>query len=267
MASVTPLYALGTTLASAFPVEHIYKLVIADDGRTRAFICLAALLISFLLIRTSARMTRAFTWWPGGVETEGGVHLHHFVWGIFLMLGAGFLGMDVRLHEPVSGLVAAAFGVGAGLTLDEFALWTRMQDVYWAPEGRSSLEAVAIVSTVGLLLVIGIRPFELDTTASAITVSATIALSLLVSVIAFLKARILLGMVGLFLLPVGLFGALRLAHPRSPWARRFYPPGSRRLARAEQRFEDPARLGPRLRTWVADAVGGRPSQPDPAPEK
>ncbi len=44
-------------------------------------------------------MTRAFTWWPGGVES-GGVHLHHFVWGIFLMLGSGFLGIRLHLNEP-----------------------------------------------------------------------------------------------------------------------------------------------------------------------
>src|SRR5207302_2199659 len=50
-------------LASLFPVTHISDLVVADDGRQHAFVCLAALLITFLLIRTSARMTRAFSWW------------------------------------------------------------------------------------------------------------------------------------------------------------------------------------------------------------
>jgi hypothetical protein len=207
--------------ASLFPVEHIYDSVVADDGRQRAIVCLAALLIAFFLIRTSARMTRAFTWWPGGVETEGGIHLHHFVWGIFLMLGAGFVGIGLHLHEPWSGIVAALFGVGAGLTLDEFALWTRMEDVYWTPEGRSSLEAVVIIGTVGLLVVIGVQPFELNSTASAVSVTVAIGLSLSVSVVAFLKGRIPLGVIGLFILPVGLFGAIRVAHPRSPWARRF----------------------------------------------
>ena len=246
-------------VASVFPVEHIYDLVVADEGRQHAFVCLAALLIAFFLIRTSARMTRAFSWWPGGVETKGGVHLHHFVWGIFLMLGAGFAGIGLHLHEPWSGVVAALFGVGAGLTLDEFALWTRLEDVYWSTEGRSSLEAVAVVASVGLLVVIGVKPFELETTASAITVTLAIGLSLSVAVVAILKGRILPGAIGLFILPVGLFGALRLAHPRSPWARRFYPPGSQRLVRAEQRFENPARAGARLRTSLGDLIGGRPS--------
>jgi hypothetical protein len=245
--------------SSLFPVEHIYNLVVADDGRQRAFVCLAALLISFLAIRTSARMTRAFTWWPGGVETEGGVHLHHFVWGIFLMMGAGFVGIGLHLHEPWAGIVAAIFGIGAGLTLDEFALWTRLEDVYWSPEGRSSLEAVTIVGTIGLLVVIGIRPFELNTTDSAVTVTVTIAISVLVAMIAFLKGRILLGVIGLFILPIGLFGAIRIAHPRSPWAHRIYPPEGRRMNVAKRRFGDPQRVGARAKRWLTDVVGGRPS--------
>ncbi|MBA3809190.1 MAG: hypothetical protein H0X28_12500 [Solirubrobacterales bacterium] len=249
-------------LASLFPIGHIYDLVVSDNGRQHAFVCLAALLIAFLAIRTSARMTRAFTWWPGGVES-GGVHLHHFVWGIFLMLGSGFLGIGLHLHEPWGGIDAAVFGAGAGLTLDEFALWTRLEDVYWSEEGRSSLEAVAIVGIVGLLVVIGVRPFDLDAPASAIAVSVAIGCSLLVSVIAFLKGRIVLGVLGLFILPLGLLGALRLAHPRSPWARRRYAPQSARRERAERRFEDPTRLGARASRRLADLIGGRPSEPEP----
>ncbi|HEX9480468.1 MAG TPA: hypothetical protein VF927_00070 [Solirubrobacteraceae bacterium] len=246
-------------MASLFPIGHIYDLVVADDGRQRAFVCLAALLVSFLAIRTSARMTRRFSWWPGGVETSGGVHLHHFVWGIFLMLGSGFLGIGLHLQEPWAGIVAGVFGVGAGFTLDEFALWTRMEDVYWGEEGRSSLEAVAIVSTVGLLVVIGVRPFELDDPGSAVTVSTAIGASLLLAGLAFLKGRIMLGAIGVFVTPVSLIAALRLARPGSPWARRRYPPGSPMLVRAEQRFEDPTALGTRVSRRLMDAVGGRPS--------
>jgi len=247
-------------MASLFPIGHIYDLVVADDGRQRAFVWLAALLISFLAIRTSARMTRRFSWWPGGVKTTGGVHLHHFVWGIFLMLASGFLGIGLHLHEPWGGIVAAVFGVGAGLTLDEFALWTRMEDVYWREEGRSSLDAVAIVSMVGLLVVIGVRPFELDDPGSAVTVTAAILLSLALATIAILKGRIMLGAVGLFVTPVSLFGALRLARPGSPWARRRYPPGSPALAKAERRFENPSAFGARLSRRLMDAIGGRPTE-------
>jgi hypothetical protein len=118
-----------------------------------------------------------------------------------------------------------------------------------------------------MLVVIGVQPFELDSATSAITVTTTIGVSLLVAVIALLKGRIVLGVIGLFILPVGLFGAIRVAHPRSPWARRAYPPGSRRLAQAERRFDDPERVGARLGRRLSDLVGGRPSKPDPTPEE
>jgi hypothetical protein len=247
--------------ASLFPIGHIYDEVVADHGRQRAFICLAAFLISFLLIRTSARMTRRFTWWPGGVKTESGVHLHHLVWGICLMLAAGFLGVSIHFDYPWGGILAGVFGVGAGLTMDEFALWTRLEDVYWSEAGRSSLEAIGFVTVLGALVVIGVQPFKLEDPGSAIAVSAAIAVPLFVSFLAFLKRRILLGAVGLFVFPVGLYGAVRLAHPESPWARWFYKPGSRRLARARERYDDPARWSARARRRLEDAVGGRPSGP------
>jgi len=250
-----------TVAASLFPLGRIYDDVVADHGRQRAFICLAAFLISFFLIRTSARMTRRFTWWPGGVETEGGVHLHHLVWGICIMLAAGFLGVSLDFDYPSGGILAAVFGVGAGLTMDEFALWTRLQDVYWSEEGRSSLEAIAIVTVFAGLVVVGVQPFKLDDPGSALTVSGAIAVTIAVSIVAFLKRRILLGAVGIFILPVGVVGALRLAHPASPWAHWFYESGSTRMRRARERYDDPRRWTKRVRRRVEDAVGGRPSDP------
>ncbi|HEX4761030.1 MAG TPA: hypothetical protein VH256_09530 [Thermoleophilaceae bacterium] len=246
-------------LASLFPVGKLYDDVVADDGRQHAFICLAAFVIAFLLIRTSARMTRRFTWWPGGVQTEGGVHLHHLVWGICLMLVAGFIGVSLKLDEPWGGILAGAFGVGAGLTFDEFALWTRLEDVYWSQEGRSSIQAVGFVAVLGTLIVAGVQPFTLDNPGSALAVSGAIALTLLIALAAFLKRRIVLGAVGLFVVPVGLVAALRLAHPTSPWAHWFYPAGCSRLRRAQERFDDPSRLSARLSCRLMDMVGGRPS--------
>ena len=110
-------------------------------GPGAAFVVLVAFLISFLAIRTSARMTRSVSWWPGGLET-GGVHVHHLVWGIGLMLVCGFLAFAAPLEAPWWHLVAIGFGVGAGFTLDEYALWFHLDDVYWAEEGRSSFDAV-----------------------------------------------------------------------------------------------------------------------------
>ena len=57
-------------------------------GRRAGFVLLAAFLATFLFIRTSARLMRSpqVPWWPGSVTTESGLHLHHLVWGIVLLL-------------------------------------------------------------------------------------------------------------------------------------------------------------------------------------
>src|SRR5436305_6712928 len=91
-------------------------------GRGAAFVVLVAFLVSFLSIRTSARLTRSVSWWPGGVQA-GGVHVHHLVWGICLVLISGFLAFAAPLHAPWWHINAIAFGIGAGFALDEFALW------------------------------------------------------------------------------------------------------------------------------------------------
>src|SRR5437763_10622282 len=94
-------------------------------GQRAGFVLLAAFLVSFLFIRTSARLMRSpkVPWWPGSVTTESGLHLHHLVWGIVLLLLSGFLGFVTKPSSPRTEILAGLFGVGAGLTLDEFALW------------------------------------------------------------------------------------------------------------------------------------------------
>jgi hypothetical protein len=107
-----------------------------------------------------------------------------------------------------------------------------------------------------------VQPFTLDDPAAAASVSIAIGISLLIAVVAFLKRRILLGAVGLFIVPLGLYAAVRVGHPHSPWARWFYRPGSRRLARAEERFNDPDRWSARWQRRLLDAVGGTPTKPN-----
>src|SRR5438874_7009211 len=123
-------------------------------GQRAGFVLLAAFLGSFLFIRTSARLMRSprVTWWPGSVTTGGGLHLHHLVWGIVLLLLTGFLSFVTKPTSPWEEILAALFGIGAGFTLDEFALWIHLRDVYWAEEGRSSFDAVIVAAVLGGLI-------------------------------------------------------------------------------------------------------------------
>src|SRR6185295_13976645 len=97
---------------------------VLDTEASRAgLILLASLVVSFLFIRTSARLMRSprVPWWPGSVTTEGGLHIHHMVFGIVMMLIGGTLGFALTEQAPWVQLSAVVFGIGAGLTFDEFA--------------------------------------------------------------------------------------------------------------------------------------------------
>ena len=227
-----------------------------EPGSGAAFVVLIAFLVAFLAIRTSARLTRSVSWWPGGVQT-GGVHLHHLVWGICLLLLCGFLGFAAPLQSPLWHIVAIGFGVGAGFTLDEFALWVRLQDVYWSEEGRTSFDAVVCTCTFAALVVIGTRPFGLDETSSILGTAVVVAAVVGLAVACFAKGRVMLGVIGLFVPAVALAGAIRLGRPDSPWARWRYDPERRR--RAEKRF---AATRPMQRAWqrMGDLIAGKPSE-------
>jgi hypothetical protein len=229
------------------------------QGSRDGFILLAAFLASFLFIRTSARLMRSprVPWWPGSVTTGSGLHLHHLVWGIVLLLLSGFLSIALNPAPPVSDVFAALFGVGAGLTLDEFALWIHLEDVYWAEEGRSSLDAVVVATLIGGLIVLGLSPFGVSDPSAVATLIVTVAIDVALCVLVILKGKPLLALIGLFVPPLLLPGAVRLASPASPWGRWRYGADSPKRARSEQRF---ARIRQRRRR-AADLIAGAPTPP------
>jgi len=136
-------------------IGSLYDRVFIDTGRQPQLLFFVAFLASFGFIRTSAHMIRAqVPWWPGNVEV-GGTHIHHLVWGILLLLVAGYAGVALRPGSPWAAIDAVVFGVGAGLTLDEFALWLNLRDVYWSSEGRRSIDAVIVAATLSGIVLVG----------------------------------------------------------------------------------------------------------------
>jgi hypothetical protein len=229
-----------------------------DRGQRSGFILLGAFLGAFLFIRTSARLIRSpkVTWWPGSVKTKSGLHLHHLVWGICLMMSSGFLDFALAPLSPFSEVLAAAFGVGAGLTLDEFALWVRLEDVYWSEQGRISLDAVVVATLLGGMIVLGLAPFDLSEQGGSIgSLVGAVLIDIALAALAIFKGKPLLGLIGIFMPFFSLVGAIRLASPNSPWARRRYAPDSHKLRRSQERW---VRLRKR-RQWLGDAIGGTPS--------
>jgi hypothetical protein len=234
-----------------------------DSPRAPALLVLMAFLLSFAFIRTSARLIRSprVTWWPGNVETESGLHIHHLVWGISLLMICGFVAFATDLQTPWLQITAVGFGIGAGLTLDEFALWLRLEDVYWANEGRASLDAVVLATVFATVVMLGVHPLGLGDTGSTLAAIAAVALLVAIAAVSFLKGRFVLGIVALHIPFVGIYTALRLATPDSPWARWRYRNGDK-LARAKQRFA-PDRPAARRRNRLLDLIGGRPSGEQP----
>jgi hypothetical protein len=198
-------------------------------------------------------------WWPGSVQTEGGLHVHHLVFGIVLLLATGFA-LALQPPSPWLEIFAGGFGIGAGLTLDEYALWLHLEDVYWAEEGRRSVDAVVIATVLGGLLLMGFLPFSTDDGAGPIVLTLVIVVAL--SAVAILKGKIFMGVAGVLFPIVGLIGAIRLAKPGSFWARRRYKAGSPKLARATGRYERHTRRYQRFQDRVAGAPDqGRPTSP------
>ena len=128
-------------------IARAYDRSIQAPGKELHFLVLMAFVLSFGFIRTSAHMIRAqVSWWPGNVETKGGTHVHHLVWGILLLLSMGYLGISTDQPAPGSSSWRSRFGIGMGLTLDEFALWLNLEDVYWSEKGRQSIDAVVVTT-------------------------------------------------------------------------------------------------------------------------
>jgi hypothetical protein len=230
-------------------------------GQLAGAVLLAGFLLSFAFIRMSTRLMRSpkVSWWPGSIQTEGGIHLHHLVFGIVLLMLAGFCEFAFQPESPWLEILAAAFGVGMGLTLDEFALWLHLDDVYWAEEGRRSVDAVILATLLGGALVLGFTPLEGRDTGSVLGIALILGVDLGCSVIAALKGKYVSAVVGILVPLIGLVAAIRLAKPGTPWARRWYAPGSRRLARATARYERSRR---RYRRWQ-DRIGGAPTSVEP----
>ena len=192
-------------------------------------------LVTFLVTRLITHAIRTGRG-PFRDARVGGVHVHHEVYGIFLLLGTGTVEFVYRPHGAAAGLLAALFGAGAALTLDEFALWLHLQDVYWSREGRSSVDAVLLAAVVGVLLLVGANPFDADDARGEGVLALTVLLNLCFAVLAILKGRVVLGVLGVFVPLVAVVASVRLSRPTSPWARRFYPAGSRRAVRSSRRF-------------------------------
>ncbi|MBL6632811.1 MAG: hypothetical protein O3B97_01630 [Actinomycetota bacterium] len=239
------LLTSASAFAEIFPVADAFEERIRSTGLGTVWMTLVAFLVTFVITRTITHMIKAGKG-PFGDISVGGTHLHHLVPGIFLLLISGVIGIaiDWQPGGAAALIVPTMFGIGAALTLDEFALWLTLKDVYWEQEGRRSVDAVITLAAVLGLIALGI-PFWRDVwvnanVAGSWIISAWHVLAAAFAVVCFLKGKWTLGALGLLVWVFGFIGAVRLARPSSWWARRVY--GERSQARADARYPEDRRM-------------------------
>ncbi|MEW2420391.1 hypothetical protein ACIP96_19125 [Streptomyces nigra] len=241
---------------------------IVEPGKLPLLLALTAFVVTFLVTRLITRLIRAGKGPFRNIST-GSVHIHHVVPGIILTVIGGFCAVAGGQRGFGSALAAVIFGMGAGLVMDEFALILHLDDVYWSEEGRKSVEVVVLtVALVGLLL-LGFAPFGVDglddeEQQNRGTVLGTIGGNFLIALLALFKGKAKMALFGVVIPFVALFGAIRLARPTSPWAKRFYRRRPRARAKSllrsyhhDRRWLVPSR---KFQDWLGGAPDIEPAR-------
>ncbi len=122
-----------------------------DPTQDAAFRIFSSFLGTFAAVRLLTHGIR-HNWLPLGNIVLGsakgkGLHVHHLVWGIIALLTSGYASLTTD-SEDWRLRLSVLYGFGAALTFDEFSLWLRLTDDYWDTEGRLSIDAVIILSTL-----------------------------------------------------------------------------------------------------------------------
>lgn len=243
-------------------MDHWWYRNIVEPGKLPLLLALLSFVTSFLVTRVITRMIRAGRG-PFKNVTPGGLHIHHVVPGVILVIIGGFGAVGSGRHSFGAGLSAVIFGLGAGLVLDEFALILHLDDVYWSEQGRKSVEMVVVTAAVVALVLGGFLPFGVnDLTAderqSRGLVAVNVAIGFFLSLVALWKGKARTALFGVIVPFVALIGAIRLARPGSPYAKRFYANRPRARAKAGLRafHHDRRWAGPRRR--FENFIGGTP---------
>ncbi|CAN5852230.1 hypothetical protein BH18ACT2_BH18ACT2_15960 [soil metagenome] len=240
---------------------------IVEHQRLPMLVCLAAFIVTFVATRVITRLIRSGRGPFKNNVSESGLHVHHAIPGLMLLIAGAVAGIAVDLDSPWAVAAGLMIGIGTSLVLDEFALILHLDDVYWKQEGRISVEMVMLaVCCLGLIL-FGFNPFAFatneDQTVAVLTTVGVIVVNLCCVVVCGFKGKFPMALLGAFVPVVAQVGAIRLARPRSRWAKRRY--SSRKLEKAAARaarFD--AMWEPKL-LWIGNFVAGPPSTTEAVP--
>ncbi|MCX4582706.1 hypothetical protein [Streptomyces sp. NBC_01481] len=244
---------------------HWFYRNITEPGKLPMLLALTSFVLTFLITRTIVRMIRAGRG-PFRNVTPGGMHIHHVVPGVILTVIGGFGAVGSGRHGVAAAVCAVIFGMGAGLVLDEFALILHLDDVYWSEQGRQSVEVVVLAAALALLVLSGFAPLGVndmsaDERQDRASLILTLVINFLLVLITMFKGKPRMALISVLVPFVGMFGAVRLARPGSPWARRFYRSRPKARAKARLRSFHHDRRWDRKRRKLQDLIGGAPDRP------
>ncbi len=238
---------------------------IIEPGKLPLLLLFGAFVVTFVLTRVITRMIRAGIGPFKNNVSSSGLHIHHAVPGIILLI-IGAL-MAVRGPEsPWIEIAGVICGIGMSLILDEFALILHLEDVYWSDEGRISVELTGLtVACIGFVMLgtspLGVDDLSVGELSIRITVITGLVINALLILACLLKGKYRAALISCFVPLVAWFCGIRLARPTSWWARKFYR--GKRMARAVRRAEKFDGHWDSKARWLSDVIAGAPSEPDP----
>src|ERR1700677_4365002 len=142
---------------TARELHALYCKHFEDRRKERQLLSTGSFFVTFAAVRAITHAIRAERG-PFKNITPGGRHIHHMTFGITGLLTVGYLWLlEIGIKEDrwASRLTSLAYGTGAALTLDEFALWLNLEDDYWTKQGRESIDAVVLFGSLLTLSIIG----------------------------------------------------------------------------------------------------------------
>lgn len=123
---------------------------VSSTRENAIFNMVASFVLSFATARgiTHTLRTRGRLGPIRDITTSSGRHIHHFIPGMVLALGAG--GWSIASQQQhLDRWSAVPFGIGVALVIDESALLLELEDVYWSEEGVLSVQVA--FAAIGLL--------------------------------------------------------------------------------------------------------------------
>ena len=131
----------SSSKASTIPLARLRRVLREDldQGQRAALASWISFTATFAAVRGITYSIRAGKG-PFRNLSAGGEHLHHYLWGIAMLAGVGAVAVHGDEQYRSHPVVATTYGSGLALIVDEFALLLDLKDVYWARQGRLSVD-------------------------------------------------------------------------------------------------------------------------------